>query len=134
MLAKEKIWKEAFNINSELSQNRTEKQIMPFKTTVTWLCNDMWCYLVIAFFDWKVGVFQQRVVNVYCILVSLSFVKSSWWFRLSKALESPLLLLQLLIHYLVWLSKIRSSLIENSAHCDFSENPWDILKICFACN
>ena len=28
-----------FNINSELSQNRTEKQIMPFKTTVNWLFN-----------------------------------------------------------------------------------------------
>ena len=28
----------------------------------------MWCYLVIAFFDWKIGVFQQTVVTVYCIL------------------------------------------------------------------
>ena len=27
--------------NSELSQNRIEKQIMPFKTTVNWLFNDI---------------------------------------------------------------------------------------------
>ena len=30
-----------------------EKQIMPFKTTVNWLFNDMWCYLVITFFGWS---------------------------------------------------------------------------------
>ena len=30
-----------FNAKNELSQNRTEKQIMPFKTTVNWLFNDM---------------------------------------------------------------------------------------------
>ena len=28
----------------------------------------MWCYLVIDFFDWKIGVFQQTVVRVYCML------------------------------------------------------------------
>ena len=33
--------KHTFNINSELSQNRTEKQIMPFKTTINWLFKDM---------------------------------------------------------------------------------------------
>ena len=33
LLAKEKTWKRAFNTNNELSQNRTEKQIMLFKTT-----------------------------------------------------------------------------------------------------
>ena len=31
---------DSFNINSELSQNRTEKQIMSFKTTINWLFND----------------------------------------------------------------------------------------------
>ena len=51
LLAKEKTWKRTVNINSKLSQNRTENQIMPFKTTVNWLFNDMSCYLVIAFFD-----------------------------------------------------------------------------------
>ena len=30
-----------FNTNSELSQTRTEKQIMLFKTTVKWLFNDI---------------------------------------------------------------------------------------------
>ena len=55
LFAKEKTWKRTFNINSELSENRTEKQIMPLKTAVNWLFNDMWCYLVIAFLDWKIG-------------------------------------------------------------------------------
>ena len=68
LLVKEKIWKRVFNTNSELSQNGTEKQIMPFKTTVNWLFNDIWCYLVIACFDWKIVVFQKTVVRVYYIL------------------------------------------------------------------
>ena len=54
--------------NSELSQNHTGKQTMPFKTTVNWWFNEMWCYLVIALFDWKIGIFQQTVVRIYCIL------------------------------------------------------------------
>ena len=41
---------------------------MPFATSINGLFNNMWCYLVIAFFDWKIGVFQQTVVTVYCIL------------------------------------------------------------------
>ena len=61
LLAKEKIWKHIFNTNSDLSQNRTEKQIMLFKTTVNCLFNDIWCYLVIGCFDWNIGVFQQTV-------------------------------------------------------------------------
>ena len=39
-----------FNANSELSQNRTEKQIMLSKTTINWLFNDICCYLCIACF------------------------------------------------------------------------------------
>ena len=73
--AKETTWKHTFNINSESSQNRTEKQIMPLKTIVNWLFNDMWCYLVIGFFDWKIGVFQQTVVRVYRILNELHGLK-----------------------------------------------------------
>ena len=67
-LPKEKTWKHVFNTNSELSQNHTEKQIMPSKTTVNWLLNDTWCYLFIACFDWKISVFQKGVVRIYCIL------------------------------------------------------------------
>ena len=63
LLAKEKTWKHIFNTNSELSQNRTEKQIMPFKITVNWLFNDIWCYLVIRCFNWKIGIFQQTVLR-----------------------------------------------------------------------
>ena len=42
LYAKEKSLKGIFNTNSELSQSRTEKQIMPFKTTVNWLFNDIY--------------------------------------------------------------------------------------------
>ena len=63
LLVKEKTWKWIFNINHELSQNRTEKQIMLFKTTVNCLFNDIWCYLLIGWFDWKIGDFQQTVVR-----------------------------------------------------------------------
>ena len=41
---------------------------MPFNTTVNWLFNDMWRYLVIAYFDLKIGLLQQIVVRVYYIL------------------------------------------------------------------
>ena len=68
LLAKEKTWKRVFITNNELSQNRTEKQIMPFKTTVNLLFNDIWNCLVIGSFDWKFVVFQKTFVRVYCIL------------------------------------------------------------------
>ena len=68
LLAKEKTWKRIFNINSELLQNCTEKQIMPSKLTINWLFYYKWCYLFIAYFDWKIRVFQQTVVRVYYIL------------------------------------------------------------------
>ena len=77
LIAKEKSWESIFNTNSELSQNRIEKQIMLFKTTVNWLSNDIWCYLVIGCFDWKIDVFQQTVVRVYCILKSTA--KVAWY-------------------------------------------------------
>ena len=54
-------------LNSELLQNHTEKQIMPPKITINWLFNDI-CYLFIAFFDCRIGVFQQTVVTVDYIL------------------------------------------------------------------
>ena len=57
------------NTNGELLQNRTEKQIMPSKTTVNWLFNNIWCYLFIACFDCKIDVFQQTVVRVYISLI-----------------------------------------------------------------
>ena len=41
---------------------------MSFKATVNWLFNDIWCYLVVGCFDWKIGVFQQTIVRVYYIL------------------------------------------------------------------
>ena len=57
------IWKHIFNVNSELSQNRTEKQILPLKTTLNWLFNDIWCYLVIVSFEGEIGIFKQTVVR-----------------------------------------------------------------------
>ena len=41
LLVKEKTWKHIFNTKSELPQNRTEKQIMPSKTTINWLFNEI---------------------------------------------------------------------------------------------
>ena len=32
-------------------------------TTKNWLFNDVWCYLLIACFDWKIGIFQKTVVR-----------------------------------------------------------------------
>ena len=60
LLAKEKTWKRIFNTNSELSQNRTEKQIMLFKTKVNWLFNDTWCYFVIIVFIVKLTFFNKQ--------------------------------------------------------------------------
>ena len=40
---------------------------MPSKTRINFLFNDI-CYLFIACFDWKIGIFQQTVVSVYYIL------------------------------------------------------------------
>ena len=45
------------------SQNRTEKQIISFKTAVNSLLNNMRYYLVIGSFDSKIGIFQQTVVR-----------------------------------------------------------------------
>ena len=42
LFAKGKILKRIFNTNSELSQNRTEKQIMPLKQTVDCLFNNIY--------------------------------------------------------------------------------------------
>ena len=68
LLAKENKRKRIFKTDSELSQNCAEKQIMPSKTTTNWLFNDIWCYLFIACFDWKIGIFQKTVVRVCYIL------------------------------------------------------------------
>ena len=57
-----------FKTNSEFPKNRTEKQIMLFKTTVNWLFTDIWCYLVIGCFEWKTVVFRQTLARVYYIL------------------------------------------------------------------
>ena len=44
----------------KILHNAAEKQSMPFK--------DIWCYLAIGCFDWKIDVFQQAVLRVYYIL------------------------------------------------------------------
>ena len=51
---------------------------MPFKTSVNWLSNDIWCYLVIVCFDWKIGVFQKIVLRGF--IVSLIFW--TYWINL----------------------------------------------------
>ena len=59
---------------SELSQNRTEKQIMSSKRTVNWLFNDIWCHLFIACFYLKIGVFQQTVIKFCYVLNDTSAI------------------------------------------------------------
>ena len=44
---------------------------MPSKITINCLFNDVWCYLLIACFDWEIFAFQQTVARVYYILKSL---------------------------------------------------------------
>ena len=60
LLVKEKTWKRIFNTNSELSQNRTEKQIMQSKTIINWLFKDIWSWLK----NWRFST----VVKVYYIV------------------------------------------------------------------
>ena len=90
LLAKRKAWKRVFKTNSELLQNRTEKQIMPFKTKVNWLFTDIWCYLDIGCFHWKIFVSRQRVVRVYYILkgwyILLKPYRLTFQFQKSKLL------------------------------------------------
>ena len=62
LLAKENTSKRVFSTNSELSQNRTEKQIILLKATVNCLFNEIY-YFVIGCFDWKTGVLQEIVVR-----------------------------------------------------------------------
>ena len=64
LLAKENLWKRIFNTNSKLLQNVTEKQIMLFKVTLNWLFNDIWSYLFIGSFDWKIGGSTTRIKEI----------------------------------------------------------------------
>ena len=59
LLAKEKTWKRTFNINDKLSQKCTEKEIMPFKTTVNWLFKSYVMLFTYCLFWMKTGAFQQ---------------------------------------------------------------------------
>ena len=47
LFAKEKARKRIIKTNIEFLQNRTEKQIMPSKTTINCLFRDIWCNLFI---------------------------------------------------------------------------------------
>ena len=78
LLSKEKTWKRIFNTNyCQLSQNRTEKQIMPSKATINSLINSIYViyiyhdnqfYFFIACFYWEIDVFQRTGVRVHYIL------------------------------------------------------------------
>ena len=41
---------------------------MPSKTRANWLFTNIWCYLFVAYFNWKIGLLQQTVAWVYYIL------------------------------------------------------------------
>ena len=99
MLSKEETWKRMFNANSELWQNRTEKQIMPLKTTVKWLFNNI-CYLVIGCFDWNLHeILDLRNCNRF--LSHLQAVK--WVWNLTKITKKINVQELLTSRKLVWL-------------------------------
>ena len=56
---------------TQKSQNCTEKQIMLLKTTVKWLFSDIWCYLVIGCFDWKIGVFSTNSCRGFIVSLNI---------------------------------------------------------------
>ena len=85
---KEKNWKLIFNTNSELFQNRTEKQIILCETTVNRPFK--WCYLVIACFDWTIGIFQEFIMSLTKNISnhqkwSFKYLWASGFFLLSSA-------------------------------------------------
>ena len=67
LLAKEKTWKRILNTNSEFSQNRTEKQIMPSKTAINWLFNDIWCYLFFVLIEKLFFLFFKKQLQGFII-------------------------------------------------------------------
>ena len=68
LLAKENTGKRFFNTNSELSQNRTEKQIMSFKTTLNWLFHNILSYLLIGSFDLKIDISSTNSCDGFIVL------------------------------------------------------------------
>ena len=111
MLAKKNPWKRIFNTNSELSQNRTEKQTMPSKTTINWLFNDIWHYLFIACFDWKIGFFNKQL---YGFIISLNL--SCYNFKgLYMSMNVPLVS-KLLVKEVILLWMIDGSWFTNLSH------------------
>ena len=58
LFGKEKTWRRIVFTKSELSQNHTEKQIVPSGYLMI-----IWCYLFLSCFDWQIVVFQQNSCN-----------------------------------------------------------------------
>ena len=57
-----------FLLVKEKTRKRTKKTNYAIQNNSKLAINDMWCYLLIACFHWKIGVFQQTVARVYCII------------------------------------------------------------------
>ena len=59
--------KSIFNTDSELSQNHTANRVIPFKTTVNWLFNDLKIYIIsgIKFNNEQI----TRSLNIVAILI-----------------------------------------------------------------
>ena len=78
LLAKEKTWNCIFNTNKGLSQNHTEKQIMPSKTTVNWLFHDaFYCvFLVFPNLICFACIDKQRVISNWKKICFICFDKN----------------------------------------------------------
>ena len=48
-----------FCLRKKRPENAFLTLIVPSKTTINWLFNDVWCYLFSACFDWKIVVNKQ---------------------------------------------------------------------------
>ena len=105
LLAKEKTWKCVFNTNSGLLQNQTEKQIMPFKTTVNWLFRphvaDL--FFIVTFAHQKIkALFCHFNFDYMANFVEKSFVFLFFYFEYNKRKEKYMLnsiVLQNLLNY-----------------------------------
>ena len=109
LLAKEKTWKCIFNTNSELSQNRTEKQIMLFTTALNCLFNDMLFSLWLFWLkNWR---FSTNSGKGFIVFLMLEFLKAP--FSVLNLLYHTLMtFLMMLSVILLFILMILSSLLE----------------------
>ena len=61
LLARERTWKRIFTVIVNYHKIVQKKQIMPSKTPINWLFNDIWCYLFIACSNLKLTFLSKQL-------------------------------------------------------------------------